>query len=239
MGGFMKVSVAVPKFEYYGRGVEFLDDMFRTISIQTLKDVEVVISDHSIDDAIKDYCDLNEYNLDIKYYRNEEGRGNPGVNTNAAIDHCTGEIIKLFYQDDFFYDTEALEKMYNAMTNSSEKWLVCGAIHTIDDGKSFFNPMHPRWDEKMMLYPGYNFIGGASVLSIKQEVKTRFDIDTVMLLDVDFYYHCMLEYGMPIFYGDLLIGNRARNPVTLKESITDEEIEKEFQHCHKKYGIVR
>ena len=239
MGGFMKVSVAVPTFEYYGRGVEFLDDMFRTISIQTLKDVEVVISDHSIDDAIKDYCDLNEYNLDIKYYRNEEGRGNPGVNTNAAIDHCTGEIIKLFYQDDFFYDNEALEKMYNAMTNSSEKWLVCGAIHTIDDGKSFFNPMHPRWDEKMMLYPGYNFIGGASVLSIKQEVKTRFDIDTVMLLDVDFYYHCMLEYGMPIFYGDLLIGNRARNPVTLKESITDEEIEKEFQHCHKKYGIVR
>ena len=239
MGGFMKVSVAVPTFEYYGRGVEFLDDMFRTISIQTLKDVEVVISDHSIDDAIKDYCDLNEYNLDIKYYRNEEGRGNPGVNTNAAIDHCTGEIIKLFYQDDFFYDTEALEKMYNAMNNSSEKWLVCGAIHTIDDGKSFFNPMHPRWDEKMMLYPGYNFIGGASVLSIKQEVKTRFDIDTVMLLDVDFYYHCMLEYGMPILYGDLLIGNRARNPVTLKESITDEEIEKEFQHCHKKYGIVR
>ena len=235
----MKVSVAVPTFEYYGRGVEFLDDMFRTISIQTLKDVEVVISDHSIDDAIKDYCDLNEYNLDIKYYRNEEGRGNPGVNTNSAIDHCTGEIIKLFYQDDFFYDTEALEKMYNAMTSSSKKWLVCGAIHTIDDGKSFFNPMHPRWDEKMILYPGYNFIGGASVLSIKQEVKTRFDIDTVMLLDVDFYYHCMLEYGMPILYGDLLIGNRARNPVTLKESITDEEIEKEFQHCHKKYGISR
>ena len=49
----------------------------------------------------------------------------------------------------------------------------------------------------------------------------------------------MLEYGMPIFYGDLLIGNRARNPVTLKESITDEEIEKEFHHCQKKYGIVR
>jgi glycosyltransferase involved in cell wall biosynthesis len=235
----MKVSVAVPTFEYYGRGVEFLDDMFRTISIQTLKDVEVVISDHSRDNSIEDYCNLNEYNLDIKYYRNEEGRGNPGVNTNAAIDHCTGEIIKLFYQDDFFYDTEALEKMYNAMTNSSEKWLVCGAIHTIDDGKSFFNPMHPRWDEKMMLYPGYNFIGGASVLSIKKEVKTRFDINTVMLLDVDFYYHCMLEYGMPILYGDLLIGNRARNPATLKESITDEEVEKEFQYCHKKYGIVR
>ena len=46
----MRVSVAVPTFEYYGRGVEVLDDMFRTISTQTLKDVEVVISDHSVND---------------------------------------------------------------------------------------------------------------------------------------------------------------------------------------------
>ena len=51
----MRVSIAVPTFEYYGRGVEVLDDMFRTISSQTLKDVEVVISDHSITDDIKNY----------------------------------------------------------------------------------------------------------------------------------------------------------------------------------------
>ena len=235
----MKISVAVPVYEYYDRGVEFLDDMLRTIDSQTLKDVEVVISDHSVNDDIKNYCEKNEYNLNINYFRNENGRGNPGVNTNAAIDHCSGEIIKLFYQDDFFYDTEALEKMYKAMTNSSKKWFVCGAIHTIDDGASFFHPMLPRWDDKMILHNNNNFIGGASVLSIKQEVKTRFDPETVMLLDVDFYYGAMLEYGMPILYQDVLIGNRARNPNTLKESLTEEQIEKEFQHCHKKYGITR
>ena len=235
----MKVSVAVPTFEYSGRGVEFLDDMFRTVQSQTLKDVEVVISDHSVNDDIKNYCEKNEYNLNINYFRNENGRGNPGVNTNAAIDHCSGEVIKLFYQDDFFYDTEALEKMYKAMTNSSKKWFVCGAIHTIDDGASFFHPMLPRWDDKMILHNNNNFIGGASVLSIKQEVKTRFDPETLMLLDVDFYYGAMLEYGMPILYQDVLIGNRARNPNTLKESLTEEQIEKEFQHCHKKYGITR
>jgi len=233
----MKMSIAIPTFEYYGRGVEFLDDMFRTIASQTLKDVEVVVSDHSLNDDIELYCYDNEHDLNIKYVHNENLRGNPGVNTNFAIDHCTGEIIKLFYQDDFFYDTEALDKMYKAMTNSTKSWFVCGAIHTIDNGESFFNPMYPRWDENMILYPGYNFIGGASVLSIKQKVKTRFDINTVMLLDVDFYYHCMLEYGMPIFYRDILVGNRARNPNTLKESISDKEVQEEFQYCHKKYKI--
>lgn len=233
----MKVSVACPTFEYYGRGVEVLDDMFRTIANQTLKDVEVVVSDHSRTDEIEDYCKKNEHNLDIKYLRNENGRGNPCINTNNAIDHCSGEIIKIFQQDDFLYDTEALEIMYNEMTNSDKKWFVCGAVHTRDDGHTFFNPMFPRWDPLMILEDQHNFIGGVSVTSIKQEVKVRYDPDLRMLLDVDFYYHTMLEYGMPIFYQDTLICNRVRDTDTLMAEVTPEEVQEEFKYCKKKYDL--
>ena len=82
--------------------------MISTHFMQALKDVEVVVADHSVNHDIEDYCKLNEYNLDINYIRNEEGRGNPAVNTNKAIDNCTGEIIKVFQQDDFLYDTEKI-----------------------------------------------------------------------------------------------------------------------------------
>ena len=233
----MKVSVACPTFEYYGRGVEVLDDMFRTIANQTLKDVEVVVSDHSRTDEIADYCKKNEHNLDIKYLRNENGRGNPCINTNNAIDHCSGEVIKIFQQDDFLYDTEALEIMYTEMTNSDKIWFVCGAVHTRDDGHTFFNPMLPRWDPLMMLEDQHNFIGGVSVTSIKQEVKVRYDPDLRMLLDVDFYYHTMLEYGMPIFYRDTLICNRVRDDNTLMSEVTPEEVQEEFDFCKKKYDL--
>ena len=233
----MKVSVACPTFEYYGRGVEVLDDMFRTIANQTLKDVEVVVSDHSRTDEIEDYCKKNEHNLDIKYLRNENGRGNPCINTNNAIDHCSGEIIKIFQQDDFLYDTEALEIMYNEMTNSNKKWFVCGAVHTRDDGHTFFNPMLPRWDPLMILEDQHTFIGGVSVTSINQEVKVRYDPDLRMLLDVDFYYHTMLEYGMPIFYQDTLICNRVRDTDTLMAEVTPEEVQEEFKYCKKKYDL--
>ena len=235
----MKVSVAIPVFEYYGRGVEVLDDMLRTISYQTLKDVEVVISDHSRNDDIETYCKENEYNLNIKYFRNENGRGNPAINTNNAIDNCSGEIIKVFQQDDFFYDTEALEIMYREMVQSSQKWFVCGAIHTRDDGNSFFHPMFPRWDEKIMLENEHNFIGGVSVLSIKNEVKTRFDSNVRMLLDVDFYYNAMINYGMPILYQDLLVVNRVRDTDTLMAEISEREVVEEYEYCHKKHGIKR
>ena len=214
----MKVSIACPTFEYYGRGVEVLDDMFRTIAAQTFKDIEVVISDHSKTDVIEDYCKENEHNLNIKYIRNENGRGNPSINTNNAIDNCSGEIIKIFQQDDFFYDTEAVEKMYDAMTNSDAKWFVCGAVHTRDDGHTFFNPMYPRWDDKIML---------------------RYDSELRMLLDVDFYYQNVLNYGMPIFYRDTLIVNRVRDNDTLMAEVSEEEIEEEFQYCFKKHGISR
>jgi glycosyltransferase involved in cell wall biosynthesis len=235
----MKVSVAVPVFEYYGRGVEVLDDMLRTISYQTMKDVEVVISDHSKNSDIENYCNENKYNLNINYLRNENGRGNPAINTNHAIDNCKGEIIKVFQQDDFLFDTEALEIMYREMTNSPQKWFVCGAIHTRDDGHSFFHPMLPRWDDRLILEDQRNFIGGVSVLSIKNEVKTRFDSNVRMLLDVDFYYNSMLNYGMPILYQDVLVANRVRDNCTLMSEVSAEEVIEEFKYCHKKYGIVK
>jgi len=235
----MKVSVAVPVFEYYGRGVEVLDDMLRTISIQTLKEVEVVISDHSINNDIENYCQKNEYGLNIKYIRNEDGRGNPAINTNNAIDNCTGEIIKVFQQDDFLYDTEALEKMYTIMTESNAKWYACGCIHTRDDGHSFFNEMYPNWHDRMILDPGFNFIGGVSVLSIKKEVKTRFDPNVRMCLDVDFYYDAKVKYGMPILHHDVLIANRVRDSDTLMSEVSEEETLDEFKYCHQKHGIVK
>ena len=51
------------------------------------------------------------------------------------------------------------------MINSDKKWFVCGAIHTRDDGHTFFNPMLPRWDPLMILEDQHNFIGGVWIES--------------------------------------------------------------------------
>ena len=48
-----KVSIAIPTWESHGRGQEFLDDLLGTIQIQTLKDIEVIVSDHSVDNDVK------------------------------------------------------------------------------------------------------------------------------------------------------------------------------------------
>lgn len=235
----MKISIVVPTYEYYDRGVEFLDDLFRTISTQTIKNVEVVISDHSNNDAIKEYCQFNEYSLNIKYFKNDLDVGNPCSNLNFAIDNATGDIIKVLLQDDFLFDTEALEIVSKSLEKSSEKWIVCGCIHTRDDGRSFFNPMYPRWSDQMIIESNNNLIGSPSVLAFKKEVELRFDPNLAMLMDVDFYYNMKLNYGDPIYVHDILIGNRVRDTQTWKERITEDDVKQEFIYVHNKYGIVK
>jgi glycosyltransferase involved in cell wall biosynthesis len=133
-----KLSIAVPTFESYGKGAEFLDDLLRTIEIQTFKDFEVVISDHSEDNEIFDKVGEFEDRIDFCYSKNKNDKGNGPANTNRAIDMCSGDIIKIMFQDDFFYDDEALQKIYDALSKGDEMWLLNGCNHTADHGNSFY-----------------------------------------------------------------------------------------------------
>ena len=72
----MRFSIAIPTWESYGRGGEFLEDLLRTIEIQTLKDFEVCISDHSENNDVLDVVKTFEDKFSIIYSRNSEKRGN-------------------------------------------------------------------------------------------------------------------------------------------------------------------
>ena len=63
----MKMSIAIPCYEYNGRGVRYLSELFHSIQRQTLKDVEVVVSDQSNDDEIQDFCFDNIFSLEIDF----------------------------------------------------------------------------------------------------------------------------------------------------------------------------
>jgi glycosyltransferase involved in cell wall biosynthesis len=47
-----KISICIPTWEQHGFGEQYLSKLLDSIETQTIKDVEVVISDHSISDVI-------------------------------------------------------------------------------------------------------------------------------------------------------------------------------------------
>jgi len=234
----MKVSVVIPCYEYNGKGVRYLSDMFRTISRQTIKEVEVVITDHSIDNSIQTFCEDNIFDLNIIYKRNEIGRGNASINKNVAMDMATGEIVKMMYMDDYFFTENALELTYDAFSKSDKMWLVCGTNHTRDDGKTFDTYLMPRWNDNMLRARGNNTMSGVSVISYRNDnMNVRWDPNTCMLMDIDFYYQLRKKYGDCIYLNDCLITQRV-NKDALSSTTSDIEVQKEFEYCRKKHGIT-
>ena len=235
----MKFSIAIPTWESYGKGGEFIDDLLRTIEIKTFQDFEVCISDHSETDDVLDVVKTFENKFNIVYSKNAENRGNGPANTNKAIDMCSGDIIKVMFQDDFFYDDEALEKIVNEFDNSDKMWLVNGSNHTQDDGHSFYWELYPTWNDKLL--EGVNTISSPSVLSFKKEVVNRFDENLVYFMDCEFYYGMNEKYEQPIFLNDVLVSNRVGEysvTTNVSHKNRDYYVEKETKYCKEKYDLI-
>jgi len=234
----MKMSIAIPTWESRGRGVEFLDDMFRTIEIQTMQPDEIVISDHSVTDDIEKYC--KDYDLPIKYKRNPEKRGNGPANTNEAIKRCSGDIVKVMFQDDFFYDDEALEKIYNSFDEEHD-WLLCGSNHTQTDGHSFYWDLYPTWNAGII--DGVNTISSPSVMAAKKKVfdQILFDDNLYMMMDCEIYYHIKKKFGDPIYLHDILVSNRVHSEqLSLEYNASDDagdKLNKEVTYCKSKHYV--
>ncbi len=51
-----EISVCIPTYEFKGEGIKYLSDIFDGLRKQTFQDFEIVVSDHSLDNNIRDFC---------------------------------------------------------------------------------------------------------------------------------------------------------------------------------------
>jgi glycosyltransferase involved in cell wall biosynthesis len=202
----MKISICIPTWEQYGRGVEFLKNNFEILLSQTYQNFNLIISDHSKDDNIKLLCDEYSTHFEIKHFKNENLLGNGPANTNNCIVNADGDIIKIIFQDDYFFDKNALELIAKEFENKDCNWLVCGCNHTHDDGLTYTNEMVPSWNDEIKI--GKNTISSPSVLSFRNNNPCLFDENLTMLMDCDMYQQLYVRYGLPTVIPNYLITNR-------------------------------
>lgn len=229
----MKISICIPTWEQYDRGVEFLRNNLERILTQTYKNFNVIISDHSKDDKIKLLCESYSDKLEIKYIKNETLLGNGPANTNNAIINADGDIIKIIFQDDFLYQDNSLEIIAKEFENTECNWLVSGCNHTHDDGKNFSNFMVPYWNDNIAT--GTNTISSPSVLSFRNNNPCLFDEELTMLMDCEMYYQLYIRYGLPKIITDCLITNRMHQHQI--SSLYNKDMWSEINHIKIKHNI--
>jgi glycosyltransferase involved in cell wall biosynthesis len=228
-------SIAIPSYEMKGCGEEFLNFSFSKLSRQTFKNFEVIISDHSKDDLIKDLCKKWKDNLDIKYFKNEYKVGGSSPNINNAIKNSNGEWIKLLWQDDFLFSDNSLELIKEHIENNSDiEWIATACEHS-NDGVVMYRPFYPYWTSDIHL--GNNRISSPSVITIKNtEDKLYFDEDLIWLMDVEYYKRMYEKYGEPSYLNTINVVNRTWSN-QLSNTISQERKDSELNRMRKQYTI--
>jgi len=226
-------SICIPTWEMRGTGTFYINYTFNILAQQTFTDFEIIISDNSINDDIKDLCEQWSELLNVKYLRNENGRGFISPNLNYGLKKCTGKYIKILFQDDFLYNINSLEKIYEyIIKNTDKQWIVNACTHTEDDIHTY-NNIFPRYHDK--IYLGQNTISCPSVLTIKNNSDMLFmDPSLIWLNDVDYYKRCYDKFGEPGIINDIITVNRI-HPNSVTNSMTQEIINKEIEQLKNKY----
>jgi glycosyltransferase involved in cell wall biosynthesis len=198
----MKVSIAIPVYEMRGSGIYFLKENLERIASQTFKDIEVVISDHSVGEEIRDLCEEYSKRIRICYFKNEEKRGNSSYNMNFAISRCTGDIVKFMMQDEYLFDVEAISKIRDSFLDEKINWCVTSCYYgeEIDSIKGRVDPYYNK-----DIFSGNNTIGSPSVVSVRNKEMKYFDEDLIWLMDCDYYVRMYKDYGDPFVIKDPLI----------------------------------
>jgi len=230
----MKVSICIPSYEANGRGVEFLEYNFNLFEKQTHKDIEVVISDHSQNDDIKDLCVNWAGRLDIKYVKNLENRGNSSANSNVAMKNASGDIIKILFQDDFIIDETSIEKTVKGFEDETVKWLASACKHSSDDVHNLHSPFHPMFHNNIQYR--VNTMSSPSVISIRNlKEKPYFDENLIWLMDVEYYKQLHDVFGEPGIVNEYTVVNRGWGNQVSNSIVTQEIKINELNYVLKKH----
>lgn len=218
------MTVAIPTHEMQHREF-FLARCLDSLWNQTFQDFDIVVTDNSDDDVVKDMC---EWYGGINYYRNP--RKGMAQNTNEAIKRSGGELIKILYMDDMMAHKRALEAIYD---NFQGWWMVTGCEHT-NDGVGRFNTHIPRYS--LDIQSGNNTIGSPSVLTMKNDHPLLFDEEMSWLLDCDLYHRLYTERGYPTILEDInVVIGLGHHQMT--HILTDEFKAREHEYINNKYNV--
>lgn len=187
----MKISICIPAYQR----PENIKRLLQSIAVQTFRDLEVVITDDSPDDSVKNV--LQEFSiLPVHYIKNETALGTPS-NWNYAISKAKGEWIKLMHDDDWFADENSLQIFADATGNRSP-FIFSDYTNVFESGRTRHVNFPSSWKKRIVEQPltlmAQNVIGPPSVTMVHHSVREQYDTFMKWRVDIDFYIRILKEY---------------------------------------------
>jgi len=216
----MKISIVIPTYECYGKGWLYLNELLNSIYKQDFKDFEVVISDQSTDDSIRDMVAFYQKMLPITLLDSRSLQRSISCNVNNAIRNCRGKYIKPMFMDDFFCNDKALSIINEHLDSNPNFWCANATRHCESINFLEKHALVPSYNDN--IHRGSNSMSGPSVITFKN--KVYFDENLTLLMDCEMYKRMRIQYGMPLIIKEALSCNRHHR----------HQAQFEFSHLHSK-----
>lgn len=195
------ISICIPAYKQPALLQRCLD----SISMQTYKNIEIIISDDSDNDSVAEVVRRNGDKLTISYYHNTRPLGSP-ANWNNALEKATGELYLLLHHDDFFSSETALQQYcYHFEKHTEMDGFFCKSTPVSFDNKLAPIKYEPDLLKKLLHEPDHlirsNQIGPPSNLMLRSSVQELYDTGLIWLVDVEYYIR-LIKNGHKLGYID-------------------------------------
>lgn len=195
------ISICIPAY----KRTTFLDRLLNSISLQTFKDFEIIMTDDSPDDAVRDLCRQYANRISIDYYRNPLPLGTP-ENWNEGIRKARGEWIKIMHDDDWFADEKSLHGYAECISLNPSASFIFSAYRNVylELNKSKEVYLNSFRYKALLKNPvtlfSSNIIGPPSVVIHKRENKILYDNNVKWVVDIDFYIRWLANNNTQAIY---------------------------------------
>ncbi len=188
------ISICIPAY----KNAAYLKRLMDSISVQTFRDFEVIVSDDSNDDEVKILIDQYAGNFPVKYLQNRPALGSPG-NWNNAIRLANGDWIKMMHDDDWFSNENSLLNFAQAAKENPAGFIFSGFCEIDPAGNLKDCYTIGKSEKKMLQSSPYNlfrknFIGHPSTTLIKNQGELLYDENLKWVVDIEFYMRYLGKY---------------------------------------------
>lgn len=201
-----RLSICIPTYCQ----IDFLRETLSSVKAQDFNDYELIISDDSPDDTVKELVASFNFDDRLRYHRNPVPLGSP-ENWNEAVRRAKGDYIKLLHHDDRLDHSGALSAFVRLLDENPEA-IFAFCASRVEDVISRESRIHRLTEDQLKqiscipekLFFG-NVIGAPSATIYRNGLAIEYDQSMKWLVDIDFYIRILHQNRRFAYTPEVLI----------------------------------
>ena len=184
------ISICIPTYNRISDLAYLLD----TIKLHTFTDFEVVVTDDSTTNEVRDFCAAYQCNFPLLYFKNTSPLGTP-ENWNEGFRKASGKWVKLMHDDDYFNNEDALSKFANEIQQHPDIDCFYSAFTFENKEKNTRKTIKCNIIDQLILSASpyhllkRNYFGNPSCVILKKATAHQYQYDKRLKYIVDFAFY--------------------------------------------------